>query len=129
MQFIFLLDCPDLELAVPELPVRADGSQPLRDVRPVPSHRGSRRLCQPGSDRQVGFVLCPEIMYLETEVCNLKLKARRLESTARTCTVPVPNHTLIVKKKFLLREEPPLFGCSLSIVGRSPMLRMCVYIY
>jgi hypothetical protein len=70
MQFIFFLDCPDLELAVPELPVRADGPQPLRDVRPVSSHRGSRRLSQPGSDRQVPETCCVRKLYIRSSVAD-----------------------------------------------------------
>ena len=56
-QTFFRFVCSDgayLELAVPQLPVRADGAQPLRDVRPVPSHRGPGGLSQPRPDRQVG---------------------------------------------------------------------------
>ena len=45
-------DCPDLELAVPAVHQRADGAQPLRDVRPVPPQRGHGRLRQPRPDRQ-----------------------------------------------------------------------------
>ncbi|XP_066062619.1 coatomer subunit alpha [Chamaea fasciata] len=45
-------DHPRLELAVAHLRLRSDGTQPLRDVRPVPPRRGPGGVGQPGPDRQ-----------------------------------------------------------------------------